>query len=218
MTEAITGVDLVEWQLRVASGEPLPAQQDDITINGHAFEARLYAEDASKGFLPATGRLSALSFPDGVRADSGVRAGDEITPFYDPMIAKLITHGPTREVALAQLRSALERTVVAGSVTNLPFLAALTRHDGFAAGQVDTGLIERDQDALTAVQTPRLRLWPRPPSLRLICWRRQRGLDLPCGLRWFTALFWMSNWCASRCWVAVISTLKWTERQSRCGV
>ena len=151
VTEAITGVDLVEWQLRVASGEPLPAQQDDITITGHAFEARLYAEDASKGFLPATGRLTALSFPDGVRADSGVRAGDEITPFYDPMIAKLITHGPTREVALAQLRSALERTVVAGSVTNLPFLAALTRHDGFAAGQVDTGLIERDQDGLTAV-------------------------------------------------------------------
>jgi len=151
VTEEITGIDLVEWQLRVASGEPLPAGQDDISITGHAFEARLYAEDASKGFLPATGRLGALQFPDGVRADSGVRAGDEITPFYDPMIAKLITHGPTREVALGQLRRALEQTVVAGSVTNLPFLAALTRHEGFAAGEVDTGLIERDQAALTAI-------------------------------------------------------------------
>ncbi|SOH92976.1 3-methylcrotonyl-CoA carboxylase alpha subunit [Monaibacterium marinum] len=158
VTEAITGVDLVEWQLRVAAGEPLPAQQDDITLTGHSFEARLYAEDASKGFLPATGRLNALSFPDNVRADSGVRAGDEITPFYDPMIAKLITHGPTRDVALGQLRSALEQTVVAGSVTNLPFLAALTRHAGFAAGQVDTGLIERDQTALTYVEpaTPQI--------------------------------------------------------------
>ena len=154
VTEAITGVDLVEWQLRVAAGEPLPMAQEDIPLNGHAFEARLYAEDAAKGFLPATGRLSALRFPDGVRADSGVRAGDEITPFYDPMIAKLITHGPTRAVALGQLRAALEDTTVAGSVTNLPFLAALTRHAGFAAGEVDTGLIGRDQEALTTVPEP----------------------------------------------------------------
>ena len=96
VTEEITGIDLVEWQLRVASGEPLPAGQDDISISGHAFEARLYAEDASKGFLPATGRLGALQFPAGVRADSGVRAGDEITPFYDPMIAKLMSHAGGR--------------------------------------------------------------------------------------------------------------------------
>ncbi|WP_316013811.1 acetyl/propionyl/methylcrotonyl-CoA carboxylase subunit alpha [Roseobacter sp. HKCCA0434] len=154
VTEAITGLDLVEWQLRVASGEPLPMVQEEVPLNGHAFEARLYAEDAANDFLPATGTLSALHFPDGVRADSGVRAGDEITPFYDPMIAKIVTHGPTRAVALGALRDALERTVVAGSVTNLPFLAALTRHDGFAAGEVDTGLIARDAEALTSVPEP----------------------------------------------------------------
>src|SRR6056297_4289883 len=119
VTEAITGVDLVEWQLRVAAGEPLPATQEHLSITGHAFEARLYAEDVPKGFLPATGRLSHLRFADGVRCDTGVRAGDEISPFYDPMIAKVITHGPTRGVALRRLARALERTEVAGTVTNL---------------------------------------------------------------------------------------------------
>ncbi|TCS62348.1 3-methylcrotonyl-CoA carboxylase alpha subunit [Primorskyibacter sedentarius] len=153
VTEAITSVDLVEWQIRVAAGEPLPAAQDDLQINGHAFEARLYAEDVPKGFLPATGRLSHLVFPDGARADSGVRAGDEISPWYDPMIAKLIVHGPTRDVALKRLARALERCEVAGTVTNLAFLGRLARHEGFAAGQVDTGLIARDIDALTAIPT-----------------------------------------------------------------
>ncbi|MGX0977975.1 3-methylcrotonyl-CoA carboxylase alpha subunit [Roseovarius sp. MBR-51] len=148
VTEAITGVDLVEWQLRVAAGEGLPARQEDLTINGHAFEARLYAEDVPKGFLPATGRLTHLEFPAGVRADSGVRAGDEISPWYDPMIAKVITHGPTRAVALRRLAAALEGTEVAGTVTNLGFLGALARHPGFAAGEVDTGLIARDIEAL----------------------------------------------------------------------
>ena len=151
VTEAITGVDLVEWQLRVASGESLPMRQEDLTINGHAFEARLYAEDVPAGFLPATGRLDHLVFPDNARADSGVRAGDVISPWYDPMIAKIIVHGPTRAVALSQLRRALAQTQVAGSVTNLAFLGALARHDGFAKGDVDTGLIERDLAALVAV-------------------------------------------------------------------
>ncbi|WP_300547373.1 acetyl/propionyl/methylcrotonyl-CoA carboxylase subunit alpha [Roseovarius sp.] len=151
VTEAITGVDLVEWQLRVAAGEPLPKQQDDLTISGHAFEARLYAEDVPKGFLPATGRLAHLRFPDGVRADSGVRAGDEISPFYDPMIAKVITHGPSRAIALRRLAAALETTEVAGTVTNLAFLGALARHEGFGAGDVDTGLIARDSDRLVVV-------------------------------------------------------------------
>ncbi|WP_170429322.1 acetyl/propionyl/methylcrotonyl-CoA carboxylase subunit alpha [Ruegeria arenilitoris] len=149
VTEAITGVDLVEWQLRVASGETLPKQQDDLSINGHAFEARLYAEDVPKGFLPATGTLTHLQFPSACRADSGVRTGDTISPWYDPMIAKVIVHGPTREVALEQLHRALQKTEVAGTVTNLAFLGALTRHQGFAAGDVDTGLIGRDLDALT---------------------------------------------------------------------
>ena len=153
VTEAITGIDLVEWQLRVAAGEPLPATQDDLTINGHAFEARLYAEDVPAGFLPATGRLAHLAFPPEARADTGVRAGDAISPWYDPMIAKIIVHGPTRAAALSRLSAALARTEVAGTTTNLAFLGALSRHAGFAAGDVDTGLIARDLPALTA-ETP----------------------------------------------------------------
>ncbi|SHK75866.1 3-methylcrotonyl-CoA carboxylase alpha subunit [Roseovarius marisflavi] len=154
VTEAITGVDLVEWQLRVAAGEALPKQQGELAITGHAFEARLYAEDVPKGFLPATGHLAHLRFPDGVRADSGVRAGDEISPFYDPMIAKVITHGPTRAIALRRLAAALEGTEVAGTVTNLAFLGALARHEGFGAGDVDTGLIARDIDRLVVAPEP----------------------------------------------------------------
>ncbi len=150
VTEAITGIDLVEWQLRVAAGESLPLRQEEITITGHAFEARLYAEDVPAGFLPATGTLAHLHFPDGARIDSGVRQGDTISPWYDPMIAKLTTHGPTRDIALSRLRAALAGTQVAGSVTNLAFLGALTRHAGFRAGEVDTGLIGRDLAALTA--------------------------------------------------------------------
>ncbi|WP_299042595.1 acetyl/propionyl/methylcrotonyl-CoA carboxylase subunit alpha [uncultured Tateyamaria sp.] len=150
VTEAITGVDLVAWQLRVAAGEPLPAAQEDLTITGHAFEARLYAEDVPAGFLPATGTLTHLRFSDSARADSGVRAGDQISPHYDPMIAKVIVHGPTRAVALSRLARALDDTHVGGTVTNLAFLGALARHAGFAAGDVDTGLIARDIDKLTA--------------------------------------------------------------------
>ncbi|NNE53649.1 MAG: ATP-grasp domain-containing protein [Sulfitobacter sp.] len=151
VTEAITGVDLVEWQLRVAAGEPLPAAQEDLSITGHAFEARLYAEDVPKGFLPATGTLTHLRFTSRTRADSGVRSGDTISPFYDPMIAKVIVHGPTRAVALARLRAALAGTEVAGTVTNLAFLGALAEHKGFSAGDVDTGLIARDIESLTAM-------------------------------------------------------------------
>ncbi len=150
VTEAITGVDLVEWQLRVAAGEALPCQQEDLAITGHAFEARLYAEDVPAGFLPAIGRLDHLAFPGEARIDAGVRPGDAISPWYDPMIAKIITHGPTRSVALARLRAALAGTEVAGSVTNLAFLGALAAHEGFNAGDVDTGLIGRDLEALVA--------------------------------------------------------------------
>ena len=161
VSEAITGLDFVELQLRVAAGEVLPFGQDDLAINGHAFEARLYAEDVPRGFLPATGRLDHLRYPAGsrfergaVRVDSGVRQGDEISPWYDPMIAKIISHGPTRAAALTGLRQALAGCQVVGCVTNLDFLSALTRHDGFAAGQVDTGLIARDLGLLTAALAP----------------------------------------------------------------
>ena len=155
VTEAITGLDLVELQVRVAAGEVLSFDQTDLAITGHAFEARLYAEDVPKGFLPATGTLSHLSFPPAaefraaaVRIDSGVRQGDAVTPFYDPMIAKVIVHGPTRAAALNRLRSALAECHVAGTVTNLAFLGALARHEGFARGEVDTGLIARDLASL----------------------------------------------------------------------
>jgi len=151
VTELITGEDLVEWQLLVAAGAPLPKTQDELGFSGWAFEARLYAEDAAKGFLPAIGTLSHLHLPDAqARIDSGVRAGDEISPFYDPMIAKIIVHGASREAALGKLLASLEATEVAGCVTNAPFLAALCRHEGFAAGDVDTGLIDRDLETLVA--------------------------------------------------------------------
>ncbi|MGI1661159.1 biotin carboxylase N-terminal domain-containing protein [Palleronia sp. KMU-117] len=154
VTEVITGVDLVEWQLRVAAGEALPLAQADLSIDGHAFEARLYAEDVPAGFLPATGRLDHLAFPDGVRVDSGVRAGDAISPHYDPMIAKIVVHGPTRALALSRLRASLAGTEIAGTVTNHAFLCKLAGHAGFAAGEVDTGLIARDLAALTAEKAP----------------------------------------------------------------
>jgi 3-methylcrotonyl-CoA carboxylase alpha subunit len=157
VSEAITGLDFVELQLRVAAGEPLPIRQADLAIDGWAFEARLYAEDVPKGFLPATGTLQHLSFPQGtvfsrgpVRVDSGVRQGDTITPWYDPMIAKVIVHGASRAAALNLLAATLGEVRVAGTTTNLEFLTALARHAGFAAGEVDTGLISRDLAALTA--------------------------------------------------------------------
>ena len=149
VTEAITGVDLVEWQLIVASGGYLPMFQDELSINGHAFEARLYAEDVPKGFLPATGTLEYLEFSENARNDSGVVEGDTISPFYDPMIAKVTTHAETREEALSDLEQALGETRIAGTVTNIAFLRALCNHEGFARGEVDTGLIERDIDILT---------------------------------------------------------------------
>lgn len=153
VTEAITGIDLVEWQLRVAAGEDVPKAQEELEISGHSFEARLYAEDVPKGFLPATGTLTHLAFDPECRADSGVRTGDTISPFYDPMIAKVIVHGPTRDVALARLRQALANCEVAGTVTNLTFLGALAGHAGFRRGEVDTGLIARDIEALTKAPT-----------------------------------------------------------------
>ncbi|MCG6903212.1 MAG: 3-methylcrotonyl-CoA carboxylase [Rhodobacter sp.] len=154
VTEAITGVDLVEWQLRVAAGEPLPMTQARIPLSGHAVEVRLYAEDVPKGFLPATGTLTHLEFAAHARADSGVRAGDAISAFYDPMIAKIITHGRDRAQALARMATALADTRVAGSVTNHAFLRKLVRHPDFLSGDVDTGLIDRDIVALSAEPAP----------------------------------------------------------------
>jgi 3-methylcrotonyl-CoA carboxylase alpha subunit len=153
VTEAVTGLDLVEWQFRVAAGEPLPLSQREVRLAGHAVEARLYAEDPEKGFLPSTGRLVVLDFPagEGIRIDAGVTAGSEVTPYYDPMIAKVIAHGKDRVEALDRLAATLERTRVAGPRTNLAFLAALTKSEGFRAGAFDTGFIDRNLAALGAV-------------------------------------------------------------------
>jgi 3-methylcrotonyl-CoA carboxylase alpha subunit len=152
VTEAVTGLDLVEWQFRIATGEKLPLTQDKVPLDGHAVEARLYAEDPERGFLPSTGKLLTLEFPagDGIRVDTGVEAGSEVTPFYDPMIAKLIAHGKTRIEALDRLAAALDKTVVAGPRSNAGFLAALCRSQGFRAGDFDTGFIERNLEVLGA--------------------------------------------------------------------
>jgi 3-methylcrotonyl-CoA carboxylase alpha subunit len=158
VTEMVTGVDLVEWQLRVAAGEPLPLSQDRILLNGHAFEARLYAEDAARGFLPATGTLHRLRFPaersGAVRVETGVREGDTISPYYDPMIAKLVTHGPDRQTALNGLREVLGATRIAGCTVNTAFLTALADDPSFVAGDVDTAMIERGRETLTRVPQP----------------------------------------------------------------
>ena len=151
VTEMITGLDLVEWQLRVASGEPLPLAQEQLAINGHALEARIYAEDPSKGFLPSTGRLVHLAPPEEgmhVRVDTGVEEGDEISPFYDPMIAKLIVWDVNRDRALARMLQALAEYRVVGVANNIEFLSRLTACPAFANADLDTGLIEREKDYL----------------------------------------------------------------------
>ncbi len=150
VTEAITGFDLVEWQLRIARGEMLPVHQDAVPLNGHAVEARLYAEDADAGFLPATGTLTRLRLPSGAgtRIDSGVETGSEITVNYDPMIAKVIAYGPTRTGAIDGLVAALDGCVVEGVKSNRAFLARLVGHPAFRSGEIDTGFIARHADAL----------------------------------------------------------------------
>ena len=155
VTEMVTGLDLVEWQLRVAAGEPLPLRQDEIGLMGHAVEARLYAENPAGGqFLPSTGRLEHFRLPPNIRADAGVEEGGEVTPFYDPMIAKLIAHAPTREQALAVLAEACDGVEVFPVKTNAGFLARCLEAPDFIVGDVDTGFIERNLAELTAPAQP----------------------------------------------------------------
>ena len=151
VTEMITGVDLVEWQLRVAFGEPLPLRQDEIGARGHAIEARIYAENPDKGFLPATGTIREWREPggEGIRVDTGFRAGDAVTPYYDALLAKLIAWGADRTEALDRLVGALGRFEIVGVTTNLDFLKALLIHPMVARGEIDTGFIEREISALT---------------------------------------------------------------------
>jgi 3-methylcrotonyl-CoA carboxylase alpha subunit len=150
VTEMITGLDLVELQLRVAAGEPLRFRQEELKIQGHAIEARLYAEDPAREFLPATGRLVHLAFPEGVRVDTGVEAGTQIGSWYDPMIAKVIAHGRDRDEALARLGSALRATEVVGATTNVEFLRRVCESRAFREADLDTHLIERHREELLA--------------------------------------------------------------------
>ncbi|KFL54289.1 MULTISPECIES: acetyl/propionyl/methylcrotonyl-CoA carboxylase subunit alpha [Burkholderia] len=198
VTEMVTGLDLVEWQLRVASGEPLPLQQDELRVQGHALEARLYAENPARGFLPSTGTLKHLRLPDGVefdigaavRVDSGVREGDAITPFYDPMIAKLIVHGADRTEALSLMLRALRACEVVGLHTNAAFLQRIVACEPFATADLDTGLIERNHDALFAPQQP-----PRA-TLALACaalLARERGAAAQGASPWGALPDWRLN-------------------------
>jgi len=154
VTEAITGQDLVEWQLRVAAGEPLPLSQEQLSINGHAFEARIYAEDPQNDFMPAPGNLSHVHFGEGCRVDTGVKTGDNVSPFYDPMIAKLISHKISRRAALSTLKQGLDNTICAGTQTNLTFLSRLCADVDFTQGHLDTGLIGRKGDSLMKQVAP----------------------------------------------------------------
>jgi 3-methylcrotonyl-CoA carboxylase alpha subunit len=154
VTEAITGLDLVEWQIRVASAEPLPLSQKDISMSGWAMEARLYAENPSTGFLPSTGRIDHLYFPAGLRVDSGVEAGNDVTPYYDPMIAKLIQHGPNRRSAASGLADACKKIEIWPVKTNAAFLSRILDDADFLAGKIDTDFIARRSAELIATEEP----------------------------------------------------------------
>jgi 3-methylcrotonyl-CoA carboxylase alpha subunit len=178
VTEMITGLDLVEWQLRVAAGEPLPLAQEDVTCSGHAIEARLYAEDPERGFLPSAGTLAHLRLPEpteAIRIETGVAAGDRISPFYDPMLAKVVAWGRDRAAALRRLRGALGAAEIVGPASNLEFLARVVSHQAFAAGPVATAFVDENAADLLA---------PAPPAddgilatacLWLLCRRRQEA-------------------------------------------
>ncbi len=192
VTEAITGLDLVEWQLRVAAGEILPLRQDQLQINGHAIEARICAENPDNNFLPATGNLQLLVLPEcssfqwglgSVRVDSGVRQGDDITPFYDPMLAKLIVHGATRQDALERLDAALAQTHVLGLNNNIQFLRHVLQSRSFVQADLDTGLIPREQDHVFAQQ--RLGLSLVVAAALAFVLRQEQALEQSHADRWF---------------------------------
>ena len=161
VTEEILGIDLVAWQLQVAAGGLLPRTQDEIHAQGHSIEARLYAENSAQGFLPSIGQLHHLNFGPGLRVETGVAQGGQVTPYYDPMIAKLIATGPDRAGALQRLVRGLKLTEIAGLKTNRDFLIALLQHEDFVAGTFDTGLIARDMQVLTHAPAPTPEDWAR---------------------------------------------------------
>lgn len=198
VTEAITGLDLVEWQLRVAAGEHLPLTQDKVPLKGHAVEVRLYAEDPAKKFFPSIGKLLRLRLPSNmphVRADMGVREGDEVSMFYDPMIGKIVAHGETRLIALRTLRGFLSRMEVAGPKTNLAFLAAAMGHEAFMAGDIDTGFIDWHLNQLVPKGGPE----PRVLALGVAAHLLRRRAQLEASQRKGDEPF--SPWSASDSWV-----------------
>jgi 3-methylcrotonyl-CoA carboxylase alpha subunit len=171
VTESITGVDLVEWQLRVASGERLPKAQHELAIQGHAMEARLYAENPATGFLPSTGPLAHFRMPSGIRVDTGVEQGGAVTPFYDPMIAKLIVHAPSRRAAAAKLATACAEVEVWPVKTNAGFLARAASHSEFVAGHIDTGFIEKHIAELVPPPEPPAEVFVAAARARLDAYR-----------------------------------------------
>jgi 3-methylcrotonyl-CoA carboxylase alpha subunit len=200
VTEAITGLDLVEWQIRVARGEALPWRQADLTADGHAIEVRLYAEDPQRDFLPQTGRLLHLHLPDdlaGLRVDSGVRAGDIVSVHYDPMLAKIIAHGSDRAQALARLRQALAATEVVGVGNNRAFLYRLISHPAFAGAALDTGFIERHQADLLPPPAPASDRFIALAALALLCQATVTAQQMPDPLDpfspWATAQGWSNT-------------------------
>ena len=196
VTEAITGLDLVAWQIRVARGEPLPITQEQVPLKGHAIEVRLYAEDPQGGFLPASGHLELYREPapgPGRRVDSGVEQGDEVSPFYDPMVAKLIAWGENREEARQRLLAMLAETAVGGFKTNLAFLQRILAHPAFADGELDTGFIERYQtDLLPGAEELPDAFWRRAASAFLATDPERRRHDDP-GSPWAARDSWRSG-------------------------
>ncbi len=185
VTEATTGLDLVEWQLRVAAGEALPLRQDQITTRGHAIELRLYAEDAERGFLPGSGRLERLELPHampGIRIDAGVDAGDVVSVFYDPMIAKLIAFGDDREQALVRLRDALAAIDVVGPASNVGFLERLIAHPSVQEARIDTGYLDRHLDEFVSLPSaPPLAALAAAAALRLLAERNEAATEAGAG-------------------------------------
>ena len=183
VTEMVTGVDLVAWQLAVAAGEPLPAEADRLEQNGHAIETRIYAENPDQDFLPSVGRVTRFDTPDadGVRIDSGIVAGDTITIHYDPMVAKLCVHASDRPAAIRRLRTALAQTMVAGPTTNLALLRRIAAHPAFAAGAIDTRYIDTHLDELLAPddEPPRDRMMAAAARILLDRERETRHMAQP---------------------------------------
>ena len=179
VTEEITGQDLVEWQLRVASGEPLPKQQDELAITGHAIEARLYAEDPAKGFLPSVGRLEHFDLGEDGRIETGVEEGDAISPYYDPMIAKLVAHGDDRDEAIAELADMLDEIEVWPVRTNAGFLFNALLHEDFGAARIDTGFIEQHLDELVPDPEPDDAIWRGAASVALAVDEERCGARRP---------------------------------------